>query len=200
MRDFRPFTIATIVEGHGEEQSVPLLIRRVLDPQSFRSARPIRVSAKRFLNDDNEFERYLKFARRDTDGYGGILILLDLDDGCAASEGPALRERAEKIVHDCPVRFVFAVREFETWFLHSIASLSGKRNLKADLVSPEQPEQFRGAKEWLTSNMVDPRRQSYSSLMDQPAFAQLMDLDLARNSRSFRKLENDLRSFEDSIR
>jgi hypothetical protein len=166
------YTIVPIVEGHGEERAVPVLLRRLIDSSRVQIGTPIRVSPKRFLRNDAEFVKYLTYARKKTDGHGGILILFDLDDGCAAREGPALRSRAEGLVRGtCDVRVVLATREFESWFLYAAPSLAGKRNLRRDIAAPTDPESVRGAKEWLTSWMTDPRRQSYSPIGDQPALA-----------------------------
>ncbi len=76
--------------------------------------------------------------------------------------------------------------EFETWFVASAESLSGKRGLREDLVSPPEPEGIRGSKEWLSKNMEIGR--SYSPTVDQAALVSAMDLGAARSCKSFDRL------------
>lgn len=82
------------------------------------------------------------------------------------------------------VAVVIAKSEFEGWFLAAAASLRGRRELPLDLEPPAQPEEVRGAKEWLSRHMEGST--TYSETIDQPAMAAFIDLDAARsNSPSF---------------
>ena len=55
------------------------------------------------------------------------------------------------------------------------------------------PDTIRGAKEWLSARIADGR---YRETTDQPAFAAVMDLEMAhRRSRSFMKLCTDWSRF-----
>ena len=56
----------------------------------------------------------------------------------------------------------------------------------ADLSSPENPEQIRGAKEWLDRRMTPGRK--YSPTVDQAALVASLDLHAARACRSFDRL------------
>jgi hypothetical protein len=59
-------------------------------------------------------------------------------------------------------------------------------------------EELRDAKGRLTANMLNGRR--YLEVADQPAFAAVLDLDLAEaHSRSFRKLVADTRDLVAAI-
>lgn len=180
--------IASIVEGHGECEAVPILVRRIasaLDPALAPEVRPvIRVPASRLLR-QGEIERTVELAARKNAGQGGILVLLDCDDACPAQDGPALLQRAVKARPDVPVSVVLAKREFEAWFLAAAESLRGHRGLSAQLVGPPDPEAIRGAKEWLEKRMS--RGQSYAESSDQPALTALFDLNLARRADSFDK-------------
>ena len=185
--------IASIVEGHGECEAVPILIRRIacaLDPALNLEVHPVlRVPASRLIK-EGEIERAIEFAARKNSRQGAILILLDCEDGCPATEAPSLLRRARSARPDLPVAVVLAKREFETWFLASAQSLGGHRGLPADLMSHPAPEGVRGAKEWLTQKM--PPGRGYSESSDQPAFTALFDLDAARRSDSFDKCYREI--------
>src|SRR5438128_12140896 len=118
--------IAAIVEGHGECEAVPILIRRIarnLDPELTPLVYPVlRVPSARLVK-QGEIERSIELAARKNSGHGGILVLLDCDDGCPAEEGPRLLQRATKARPDLPVSVVLAKREFEAWFLAAAESL-----------------------------------------------------------------------------
>jgi hypothetical protein len=180
--------IAAIVEGHGECEAVPILVRRiahVLVPGLVPCVHPvIRIPASKLIK-QGEIERAIELAVRKNAGQGGILVLLDCDDGCPAETGPALLQRAVKARPDIPISVVLAKREFEAWFLAAAESLRRKRGLPADLVGPANPESIRGAKEWLTDRM--PPSLAYSESSDQPALASVFDINAARRADSFDK-------------
>jgi hypothetical protein len=185
--------IASIVEGHGECEAVPILVRRIaqtLDPGLVPHVHPvIRVPASKLVK-QGEIERAIELAARKNAGQGGILVLLDCDDGCPAETGPTLLQRAVTARSDLPISVVLAKREFEAWFLAAAESLRGKRGLAADLVAPDNPEDVRGAKEWLTDRM--PRGLSYSESSDQPALTTVFDMDAARRADSFDKCHREI--------
>lgn len=182
--------IAAIVEGDGDREAVPVLVRRIaltIDPGFVpRILPPMRVPASKLLK-EGELERSVTLAARKLQGRGGILVLVDCDweGGCPATDGPALLERAKAVRSDIPISVVLAKKEFEAWFLAAAESLRGKRGLPADLEPPEDPEAIRGAKEWLSKKM--PLSGTYSESTDQPAFAAVFDLSAARKADSFDK-------------
>jgi len=188
--------IAPIVEGQGECEAVPVLIRRIaltIDPGFVpRVLPPQRVPAQR-LRKEGEIERSVTLAARKLQGRGGIVVLVDCDweGGCPAQDGPALLERAKAARCDMPISVILAKQEFEAWFLSAAQSLRGQRGLPADLEAPEHPEAIRGAKEWLSGRM--PRGASYTETEDQPAFTDRFDFDQARSrSDSFDKCFRDI--------
>lgn len=188
--------IAAIVEGHGEVSAVPILVRRIateVNPSMYVKVDPVfRVPAAKLIK-PSEFERYVELAARKLRGTGAILVIIDCDwPGCCPAEcGPKLLERGKAVRSDVPISVIFAKKEFESWFLASAESLSGKRGLSADIQSPPQPEEVRGAKEWLSRYM--PPHQPYAETTDQAAFADLFDMQMAaQRSDSFDKCYRDI--------
>ncbi len=185
--------IASIVEGHGECEAVPILVRRIaytLDPGLTPVVHPvIRVPASKLVK-QGEIERAIELATRKNAGQGGVLVLLDCDDGCPAEDGPVLLRRAVQARSDLPISVVLAKREFESWFLAAAESLRGHRGLPNDLAGPPDPEAVRGAKEWLEHRM--PPGQAYTEASDQPALTAIFDLDAARRADSFDKCHREL--------
>jgi hypothetical protein len=187
-------SIACIVEGHGEVEAVPILIRRLaakLDPSlSIQVKPPLRVPRDRLVR-ANELERAVEFAARQVGKQGGILVLIDSDDDCPAQLGPQLLARARKTRSDLPISVVLAKREFEAWFLASVESLRGKGGLPDDVIPPPDPESIRGAKEWLARHMIGTR--TYSETLDQPKLAANFDPDQAAlRSESFEKCRREI--------
>jgi Domain of unknown function (DUF4276) len=190
--------VVPIVEGDGEVQAVPVLLRRMaqwLTPESAVDfGRPIRVRRDRFLRKDEEFRRMLLLAAAKAGDAGWILVLLDADDDCPVDLARDVVHRATGVVPHCLVSVVCANREFEAWFLASAESLNGRRGLQVETNDrPLSPDAIRGAKEWLSHRMLGGR---YRETTDQPAFAAVMNLDLAASrSRSFRKMCTDWSRF-----
>lgn len=182
--------VAAIVEGDGEVAAVPVLLRRLAQwrtPTAFPDVLPpIRVRRDRFLNRDDEFNRYLCLAAAKCEDGGWILVLLDADDDCPAQRAEQVLTRAAACVAHRRISVVFATREFEAWFIAAAASLDGHRGFAfepADTIDAETP---RDAKGWLRQRMASG---TYGETTDQPAFSAHFDLQQAFDgSRSFRKL------------
>ncbi len=195
--------IAAIVEGHGECEAVPVLIRRIaatIDPGFVPIVlQPIRVPVSK-LRGEGKMERSVELAARKLQRQGGIVVIIDCDweGGCPAVDGPALLRRAVVARSDIPIVVVLAKTEFEAWFLAAAQSLRGRSGLPADLEPPLEPESIRGAKEWLTKRM--PRGQGYSETEHQAAFAALFDLDAARRADSFDKCFRDIEGLLKQLR
>jgi hypothetical protein len=195
--------IAAIVEGHGECEAVPILIRRIardIDPGFVPNVlQPLRVSVNKLLK-EGEIERSITFTARKLQGRGGIIVIVDCawDNGCPAEDGPALLKRAKTARNDLPISVILAKKEFEAWFLAAAESLRGKRGLSNDLVPPEDPESIRGAKEWLSDRM--PPSKSYTETTDQPALTELFDMNTARAADSFDKCYREIRRMLETLR
>jgi hypothetical protein len=170
--------LATIVEGHSEVESVPILIRRALDwigGASIGIARPFRVHRYQVVR-EGELEKAVRHVIATRRGATGLLILLDADDDCPARLGPELTDRCRRVTA-LPVAVVLAQTEFEAWLLGGKESLRGVRGIREDALAPERPERIREAKERLSRNM---RGRGYVSVDDQPALVEKLNLDLAR--------------------
>jgi hypothetical protein len=187
--------ITAIVEGHGEVEAVPILIRRIateIDPSLVPDIPPpIRVPADRFKK-PGELERTVDLAIRKLDGDGGVFIVIDCDwnNGCPKLDGPVLLSRAKAVRPDVPIALVLANKEYEAWFIAAAESIRGKRGLSQTLEVVIDPEEIRGAKEWLSSRM--PPNQPYTETIHQPALTALFDFNAARRANSFDKCYREI--------
>jgi hypothetical protein len=179
--------VGVIVEGHGEVQAVPILLRRILrelapalNPSLLT---PHRVPRGQLVTREG-LGRAIELMARKVGDDGRILVLLDADDDLPCVLGPRLLEQARTCRPDRDISVVIAKREYEAWFLASAESLRGQRRLPEDLAPPPAPENVRDAKGWLGERMLD----GYSETVDQPALTSLFDLTAARRSDSFDKL------------
>ena len=182
--------IVTIVEGPGEVEAMPILIRRIAEvaaPEAVPHVpRPIRVKRDRFLK-ENELERYVDLAGRQAGTDGGVLIVLDADDDCPPELASTILGRATRARSDRVIKVVLARREYEAWFLAAADSIAGLRGLPSDLTPPANAESIRNAKGWLTSSM--PPGRAYKETRDQPALTSLFELATARRGApSFDKM------------
>lgn len=192
--------IGCVVEGDGEVESVPVLIRRIAAiryPELTIIMETVRVPRNRIVR-IGELERAVELAFRNIGRQGGIFIILDSDDDCPARLGPELFHRVLRIHRKLPIALVLAKHEFEAWFLAAAESLRGRRGLKNDIHSPDNPEAIRGAKEWLRQRMQGDR--TYRPKRDQPAFTALFDLEQARQADSFDKCYREIVRLLDELR
>lgn len=178
--------LSCVVEGKGEEQAVPILIRRIaerVDPSlAVQIPKPVLIKRNRL----SELENRVQMAAKKMQGPGGVLILLDGEGECPAQLGPELLRRATQVSGDLPLGVVCAKQEFEAWFLAAAESIGGQRGLPATMQPPADPEAISDAKGWLRGHM--PKNRKYSEPRDQPALSAVFDLDQARSrSDSFDK-------------
>src|SRR5271169_5483405 len=108
-----PVRIGCVVEGHGEVESVPALIRRIagqLDPAlAVEIPHPVRVTKSKLLK-PRELERAVELAALNAGQDGGVLILLDSDEDCPARLGPLLLGRVRAARADLNSSIVLAKR------------------------------------------------------------------------------------------
>ncbi len=196
--------IIPIVEGHGEIEAVPVLIRRIardIDPGFVPHVlSPIRVHANLLLKAGG-LERSINLAALKLGGVGGIVLIIDCDweNCCPAKEGPSLKDRARNSRPDMPIAVILAKKEYEAWFIAAISSLKAKLGLTNDLESPEDPESIRDAKGWINNNLFF--KYGYSETEDQPTLTELFDMAAARCfSDSFDKCYREIRSLLELLR
>ncbi|MFZ2651783.1 MAG: DUF4276 family protein [Burkholderiaceae bacterium] len=188
--------VASIVEGHGEQQAVQRLLRRIAtdaSPQAqFRVNEPIRIKSGSFVNDSGYFSRYINLAaakaRQEIAGH--VLILLDCEDECPGRFGPALLGHASAIAPDVNIIVALAYREYETWFMAAVESLRGVEGMSGAVVRPADPEATRNAKGWLGRHMPH----GYDPISHQLPFTNVFDLDAGRTIPSFDRLYRKIAS------
>jgi hypothetical protein len=184
--------IVPIIEGEGDRDAIPMLARRILheifneftwEIKSPKKAHSIPILRKKV-------ESYLSYALFEED-CAGILIVLDLDDGCPEQEACNFAHAIRDLQPRVPVAVVFAHREFECWLLSDLESLAGRYDLPEDVTSPDNVESIRGAKEWISRQM--PYGKMYKETIHQAAMSSFIRLDrVMERSRSFRRLVHSI--------
>jgi hypothetical protein len=186
--------LGCIVEGHGEVHAVPVLLRRIqceLAPGlDLRIQQPWRIGRYKLVK-PGELEHAVERLARQIPSPRFALVLIDADDDCPAQLGPSLLARARAVRPDIPLCVVLAKHEFEAWFLASLESLCGRRGLPDQIDELPDPEAIGDAKGYLTRLM--PGTCAYSETGDQPALADVFDMQTARKrSDSFDKLFREM--------
>ena len=184
--------IQPIVEGQGEAQAFPVLLRRLIlelgcymdvGGSPYRSKRTLMVR-------ESDFKKAVQTAALKPNTCA-LLVLFDADNDCAVTHVPDMLAWAREVVPAMPCGVVMARREYEAWFLAAIESLRGQRGIHPEAAYPQDPEQDGGAKRAVSLFM--PPNARYSETADQPAFLARLDLGTAyRRASSFRKLVKEL--------
>ncbi len=147
-------TIVALGEGQSDCESIPTLLTRLAQHGGFDRPvikRPIRFRRNR-IEKEGELHRLLDLACRKLQRPGGILILLDADEDCPAEIGPRIERAAASECAGIPVAVVLAKRMFESWLLAGAEGLvEGGEIEPTDF--PEQPEEIRNAKDWLSERI-----------------------------------------------
>jgi hypothetical protein len=154
--------IVPVVEGYGEERSVPFLIRRWLQHRrlhQFFDVPDLAINAKgsgklKAAYDRTRhigIEHYIEAALRNRPD--AILVILDADDECMVRGkgnglGPALLARARNVASHVPMAVVVANREYEAWFLANFSSFRSKGLFHKHAILPDNfdPEAHRDCK------------------------------------------------------
>jgi hypothetical protein len=180
--------IQPIVEGQGDVDAVPLLLRRLRDEAQawgLEVAKPQRTPRTRLIK--KEFLQDSVRLASLTAHCTGILILFDADDDCPKTLAQTLEQWAQEAAGKTPCAVVLANREYESWFLASMETLRGKAGILPQAASHPVPESPRNAKGEIEQRM--PPGMSYSPSVDQAPLTALLDLKSAyQRCRSFRKL------------
>lgn len=184
--------IQPIVEGQGEVEAFPILLRRLLQEAGVYSidiGHPIRQKRGQLLRPEL-LEKAILMAYRQHD-CRSVLIMIDADDDCPKELKTKLEAHTEKISTGIPCKIVIPKCEYEAWFLASLESLRGKRQINKTACSPKDPESIRDAKGMLSQEM--PLGNSYLATVDQAKLSAAFDMRQAyRKSRSFKHLVSAL--------
>jgi hypothetical protein len=184
--------VVCIVEGHGEVEALPVVVRRVAQELGVfvRVPQAIRQPKSKLLRDD-DLRRAVQLAAKRAGPSDAILVLLDADDDCPAALAPRMLATVRAERPDRRIAIVLATREFEAWFLAAADSLVGANGLLPGTKPPAEPERVRDAKGWMSQAMGS----RYSEVLDQPRFAARFDMGAARSAcSSFDKLWRELAS------
>jgi len=212
--------IVLFVEGEGEADAAPLLIKKILSEQDawdtvHLDENPFRVGQINKLIKDNckDWKRFLKNSLK-RPNLGGVLLLLDGDikkvanaPFCAATVGKLLSEAAKESggASTFSVACVFARQEYESWLIAGIEHLAGKVlsngcTIPANISLPKGnlEESPRNAKGWLNKNITG----GYKPTRDQATLTQCLDLQVIRERRmrSFQRLEAAVSELVTAIR
>ena len=184
------FSLSCIVEGHGDEKALPVVLRRLrqaIAPDVQLNVPPPLRKPRNAPTKTGGLEAAVEFAARRVAAPRGILIVLDADDDCPAELGPSLLVRAKSTRPDIPLAVVLATREFEVWFLAALPSMCGQYGLAGQIPEVANPEEIRGTKEFLQRCMVGGA--VYKASIHQAKLAAVFDMHSARvRSPSFDKL------------
>ena len=176
-----------IVEGHGEVEAAPVLLRRLLAEAQCHQigvGRPIRRTQSQ-LRSEEGVQTAMRLALLQPD-CAAVVILFDGEDDCPRDLAIKVRGWARKAAATTPCDVVVAYREYETWLLAAVESLRGRYGIRDDAAAPADPESRRDAKGALEEFM--PYDRAYSETGDQPAMSAIFDMALThRRNRSFRK-------------
>lgn len=182
-------SIACVVEGHGEVEALPVLVRRIACENEIAVLvrKPHRVSRSKPWS---EWARAVALQQSALNGTaGGVIVLLDADD----DEPQVIQEDIAKEVNERTGRtdtvICVAVREYESWFLASIDSLRSHPLVRDDASFEGNPDSVRNAKGMMRRLMET----SYSEVLHMPKFTALIDLGLSRErSQSFAQFYDKL--------
>jgi hypothetical protein len=203
--------IAPIVEGKGEVQCVPTLLRRIwkeIGGEYAEILSPLHHPRSELIRRDGlrgavEKASIILAGRSNPSLPGLVLVLLDSDEpddeNCPARLGPRLREFARGVDPRFGVSCVVANVEYETWFVASAESLimQGHLRLKPGEAIPGDPEGQRLRKRWIEDRYavkgVMRQNRQYKPTVDQLPMTRAMDLAACRaGAPSFDKLCREL--------
>ncbi len=188
---------ALILEGEGDKEAVPLLIRRLLVEHEIADfhvqPNPIIRQTISGLRAPGQLERFLTYSV-DRDG-DSVLVLLDCDDDCPKEVVETYIPRVQKMYRGKNVGFAFFRSEYESLFICCLDIIAERYpdfgwNLDGWTLRQDH-EAIRGAKQYLSRHMKSGR--AYKEVRDQARFTSALDFERLRtHSRSFRHFESTL--------
>jgi hypothetical protein len=171
--------IVPIVEGYGEIEAFPVLLRRILNIYSLYHVAvdtPWRVGRDEFISPRlNKIEDTIESIYLTRNSCTHIFVLLDRDDPITINSYKSFIKRSLN-PRGIFVKWFFAVREYETWFLSVKESIRGRCGIRNDAVTPPNYENIRDAKRRLTENMEG---NVYKETLHQVVLSARFDLNTA---------------------
>ncbi|MEW6332168.1 MAG: DUF4276 family protein [Pseudomonadota bacterium] len=183
-----------VLEGHGEVQAAPVLVRRVLGelhgiyPHKIETHRRGGLAHLR-ANDWAHFRRYLPVAFMER---MPVLWMVDNDEGvCARTLLQEMYKHAKSTGIQQRLAFCFWYREYETMFLYDPANVAKMFGIE-NFVVPNNPDDSRAAKGIISRAM--PSGYAYKETINQSQLSAVIDLELVRNRyKSFQHFERALK-------
>ena len=176
--------IYPIVEGYGDVEAVPVLLRRLRDHAGafdIDIARPHRRTRSELAKIET-LKNAVQIVLKNAD-CGAVIVILDADDDCPKEMAPALDAAVKEECRFLPAGVVVANKEFEAWFLANTSVL-----IDSDAPFVGDPEGNLATQREGCRALLSPK-QFYDERTDQPRFAARMDLAAAyERCRSFRRL------------
>jgi hypothetical protein len=186
-----------IVEGKGDSEAVPLLVRNILSANSLDH---IQLTKPQISGDIRKVSKRLTdFLTYGLKNECPILWVLDCDDktdgtaGCAVNHVANLRDAmaSAKIHQSHPVEFAFFTKEFESLFLAEQKALRNFYGLSATVEIDVGAALRRDAKGEIGKLLGKSR--GYKESIDQAKIAARLDLATCR------AVSRDYRHFEDAV-
>ena len=187
--------IQSIVEGPGDINAVPVLIRRICYELGCclhaQVAAPMKVPRSKMVQEDH-LKRYLRIAGSQA-GCKLILVFMDEDDDCAKELSQLISPWIESEALKAQCELIVIPREYECWFIAALESLRGVRGISETATSHKCPEKVRNPKAILTRWMHGSA--AYHETADQAALTQKIDLvTLRANCQAFSRLVSKIES------
>ncbi len=175
--------IGLVVEGDGEKDALPIIIRRHLyeNRQIFnmQPALPKNSKGKGNLEVPGGVERFAQYAALPQD-VCGVLVLCDSDNDKVCELGPGMQARVSGAVRNKPAVATLAVSEFENWIVASAETIDGATPVESD--DFERLGAVGIVRQWRYP-------EAYVKPLHQPGYAQQIDFELvAKRCPSFGRL------------
>jgi hypothetical protein len=116
-----PGRIGLVVEGYGDRDAVPVVVRNYLHAHGefeVKVGKPLNAKGRGNLLKAGQLEKFVGVAASEP-GTSGVLVVLDAEDDAACELAPELLARAESAAAPKPARVSVAVRKFENWLAAS---------------------------------------------------------------------------------
>lgn len=170
------------VEGRGENKAGQKLVHKII--HHYQLGEYFFSEGRRIPNihTNDGLRTAVQFATLDP-RTEGVLILRDDEDNCPKEKAPKIADFLRSLKMPFPIAYCILYREFETIFVAYAKELAGKKiqhvvkgTLQfSDEIPEVNPEDIRGAKEWITRCLLNGR--AYKPTIDQLTLTQAIDVE-----------------------